>query len=157
MFIPAFIRYHHPRPSSPYQSDVSQSAPSSPGSCYEKLPLVQYAAAAVFEDDAFTTEEDEYDRVIDLPRRPWASNFIVTSPARRQSDSLPRPVRQFHAQGAFRRSHHNNNGRRHHNQQFETIQENQLYHQREQDLLALLRKLGLEVRICLDIVYWVFL
>lgn len=108
---------------------MSLSAPSSPGngsSCYEQVPM-----------DGFENTEDD-DTDYDRPyRRPWASNF---EEAFRQH----RHLRFYnHTNG---HSHHH----RGHNSQYLQNQ-HQIYHSHgrpsgeTQDLLALLKKLGLEV------------
>ncbi|VDL26373.1 unnamed protein product [Hymenolepis diminuta] len=113
---------------SPHQSEMSLSAPSSPGngsSCYEQVPM-----------DGFENTEDD-DTDYDRPyRRPWASNF---EEAFRQH----RHLRFYnHTNG---HSHHH----RGHNSQYLQNQQ-QIYHGHgrplgeTQDLLALLKKLGLE-------------
>ncbi|VDO06745.1 unnamed protein product [Rodentolepis nana] len=113
---------------SPQQSEMSLSAPSSPGngsSFYEQVPM-----------DGFENTEDD-DTDYDRPyRRPWVSNF----------------------EEAFRRhrhlrfnNHNNGHSNRHHgHSRLYLPNQQQTYHSQgrhlggTQDLLALLQKLGLE-------------
>ncbi|VDK34200.1 unnamed protein product [Taenia asiatica] len=105
---------------SPHQSEMSLSAPSSPGngsSCYEQVPMEGFEGT---EDD-----DTDYDRPY---RRPWVSNF---------DDAFRRHRR-------WRLSHQTNGHYSHHHQQ---QQHHHTYHKRPwetQDLLVLLKKLGLE-------------
>ncbi|KAL5963172.1 hypothetical protein TSMEX_009111 [Taenia solium] len=105
---------------SPHQSEMSLSAPSSPGngsSCYEQVPMEGFEGT---EDD-----DTDYDRPY---RRPWASNFDEA----------------FRRHQRWRLSHQTNGHYSHHHQQ---QQHHHTHHKRPwetQDLLVLLKKLGLE-------------
>ncbi|VDM32267.1 unnamed protein product [Hydatigera taeniaeformis] len=113
---------------SPHQSEMSLSAPSSPGngsSCYEQVPMEGFEGT---EDD-----DTDYDRPY---RRPWACNFDET----------------FRRHRRWRLSHHTNGHySHHHHQQLQQQQQQQQHHHphhkrpwETQDLLMLLKKLGLE-------------
>ncbi|BHF81785.1 regulation of response to stimulus [Sparganum proliferum] len=147
------LRIGCPAFNSPYQSDVSQSAPSSPStSCYDRLPLVKHAAA-------LGETEDEYEKVIssaeyfhaDSLRNDWASNFVNVdnrpmfgfggAALQPHTDSFPRPVRRDHFSQQMRASQptmmYDGN-----------LASGQLLSYRatgDSELLLLLRRLGLEM------------
>nr|CDS24653.1 SAM domain containing protein [Echinococcus granulosus] len=105
---------------SPHQSEMSLSAPSSPGngsSCYEQIPMECFKGT---EDD-----DPDYDRPY---RRPWASNFDEASRRHRR----------------WRLSHHNSGHYPHYHQHQHHHRTHHKCPGETQDLLVLLKKLGLE-------------
>ncbi|VDL96551.1 unnamed protein product [Schistocephalus solidus] len=152
------LRIVCPAFNSPYQSDVSQSAPSSPNtSCYDRLPLVKHAAA-------LGETEDEYEKVIssaeyfhcDSLRKDWASNFVsvdnrpmigldsgggAATTLQLHIDSFQRPVRRDSFSQHMRASQPS--------MMYEgSLASSQLLTYRvagDSELMLLLRRLGLEI------------
>uniref|UniRef100_A0A5K3EVA3 SAM domain-containing protein n=1 Tax=Mesocestoides corti TaxID=53468 RepID=A0A5K3EVA3_MESCO len=127
---------------SPFQSDVSYSAPSSPrGRAIHlgKLSLLKPASKVLKKERDMAVDDYAKQRDESHSRQPWASNFS-SSCGLQGHRRLPRRVPPSPLHQKRRLKHCNAN-------RFNQIHESPMHHRmigRKQDLLRLLEKLGLE-------------